>query len=315
VVTTNQMAIPPGTYVEGQIDSLTRPGWLSPQAHFQIHFTKIIFANGYTIQLPGNRSVTTAQPRVQNSSALTEKSTAPAEDVIAAVADTYVDINSGSDIFLDNGTQIGMLLQVPLRLDAADVADAVRRFNPAPLPKFKSATQCRPTPGTPGTSDTVIPGAPGMPGTPDIVIPGVDGAPDTVIPGIPATPASPDTVIPGTPDTPGTVCPGPPVVTSDSKPQKYKESLQIAAPLQVSGKQLAAGAYQVMWQGLGPSTLVNILQNGKIVVSVQAKVVLLNAKSPANMPGTRTNSDGSVSLQSVRFAGQTFALYFARGAA
>ena len=139
--------------------------------------------------------------------------------------------------------------------------------------------------------------------------------PDTVIPGIPATQGTPDTVIPGTPGTPGTSCPGPPVVTSNPKTQKYKESVQIAAPVQVSGKQLPAGTYQVTWAGLGPSVLVNFLQNGKTLVSTQAKVVFLNMKAPANTPATRANPDGSASLRSLRFAGQTFALYFAQGAA
>jgi hypothetical protein len=39
VAVNNQMAIPPGTYVQGQIDTLTRPGWLSPHAQFHIHLT------------------------------------------------------------------------------------------------------------------------------------------------------------------------------------------------------------------------------------------------------------------------------------
>jgi hypothetical protein len=315
VAVNNQMAIPPGTYVEGQIDTLTRPGWLSPHAHFQIHFTKIIFAAGYTIQLRGTQSMANVQPPASTASAVTGKHNARAEDVIAAVADTYVDVSSASDVLLDNGSQIEMILQVPLRLNAASVADSVRRSNPAPIPQFKSATQCRPTPGTPGTSDTVIPGTPGTSGTPDIVIPGAPGMPDTVIPGIPATQGTPGTVISGTPGTPGISCPGPPVVTSNPKTQKYKESFQIATPVQISGKQLTAGTYQVAWAGLGPSVLVNFLQNGKTVVSAQAKVVLLSMKAPANTPATRANPDGSASLRSLRFAGQTFALYFAQGAA
>jgi hypothetical protein len=315
VVVNNQMAIPPGTFVQGQIDTLTRPGWLSPHAHFQIHFTKTIFADGYTVQLPVPLSAAPAQPSAQTVSAVTGRPASPADDVIAAVANAYVDVSSGNDILLDNGSQIEMILQRPLRLNAASVADSVRRSNPAPIPQFKSATQCQPTPGTQGTSDTVIPGTMGMPGTPDIVIPGTNGMPDTVIPGIPATPGTPDTVIPGTPGTPGSACPGPPVVTSDPKAQKYKESFQIVAPVQISGKQLPAGTYQIAWQGLGPSVPVNILQNGKLVFKVQAKVVLLNGKPPADLPGTRANPDGSVFLGSLRFAGQTFALYFVQGAA
>ena len=314
VTLNNHIVIPSGTYIEGQIDSVTRPGWLSPHAHFQIHYTKIIFAAGYTVQLPNISSVGIEKPSVQNTSEVPQPPPTRAGDVIAAVSNMYVEVTSANDVLLDNGTQIEMLLQLPLRLSAADVAEAVRHSNPAPLPQFASATQCRPTPGTPGTSDTVIPGTPGMPGTPDIVIPGASGTPDIVVPGIPATPGTSDTVISGMPGTPGTVCPDPPVVVPDPKAQKYKESFHIAVPVQVSGKQLPAGTYQITWQGLGPTAVVNFLQNGKTVISVATKVILLNVKSPADRPGTHANPDGSTALQSMRFAGEMFALYFSKDA-
>jgi hypothetical protein len=313
VAVKNQMAIPTGTYVLGQIDSLTRPGWLSPHAQFQIHFAKIIFANGYTVELAGPQNVTTGQPPAQLASATSGMPLAAANDVIAAVATAYVQVSAANDVLLDNGSQIEMVLQVPLRLNAANVAAAVRLSNPALLAHLKSATLCRPIPGIPGTPDTVIPGTPGTPGTPPTVIPGGPGMPDTVIPGTPATPGTPDTVIPGSPGTPGVRCPSPPVVTSNPKVQSYKESFQINAPVQVSGVLLSAGSYQVTWQGSGPSAQVDIFQNGNRVVSVPARVVLLNRKSPADVAGTRTDSDGSVFLQSLRFAGQTCALYFDQG--
>jgi hypothetical protein len=310
VVFNNHIVISVGTYVEGQIDSVVRPGWLSPHAHFLIHYTKIIFVDGYTVQLPNISGTSNAKPAVQNASQVPPTPLIRPGDVFAAVSNTYVEVSSANDVFLDNGTQIEMLLQLPLRLNAANVAEAVRRSNPAPLPQFASATQCRPTSGTPGTSDTVISGTPGTSGTPDIVIPGANGTPDIVVPGIPATPGTPDTVIPGMPGTPATVCPGPPVIVPDAKAQKYKESFQIASPVQVSGKKLPAGNYQVTWQGLGPTAVANFLQNGKPVISAQAMVILLNAKSPAGRPETRANPDGSVNLKSIRFAGESFALYF-----
>ena len=157
VAVNNQMAIPPGTYVQGQIDTLTRPGWLSPHAQFQIHFTKIIFANGYTVELPGPRKVRTGQPPAPQASAASATPLAPADDVIAAVANAYAQVSSASDVLLDNGSQIEMVLQVPLRLNAANVAAAVRLSNPAPLAHLKSATRCRPIPGTPGTPDRSYP--------------------------------------------------------------------------------------------------------------------------------------------------------------
>ena len=52
VAVNDQIAIPLGTYAQGQIDSVKRPGWLSPHAQLQVHFTKLIFANGYIVELP-----------------------------------------------------------------------------------------------------------------------------------------------------------------------------------------------------------------------------------------------------------------------
>ena len=297
------MAIPLGTYVQGQIDMLTRPGWLSPHAQFQMHFTKFIFATGYTVELPGPQNVATGQPA------------APPSDVIAAVAKAYVLVSSASDVLLDNGTQIEMVLQVPLRLNAANVAAAVRQSNPGPPAQLKSATRCTPIPGSPGSPDTVIPGTPGTPGTPPTVIPGGPGMPDTVIPGTPGTPGTPPTTLPGSPGTPYIPCPRPPVVTSYLKAQDYRESFQITAPVQVSGKPLSAGSYQITWRDSGPLTQADILQNGSIVISVRARVVVLNGKSAADTPEIRPNSDGTLSLRSLRFAGQTFALYFDQGGA
>lgn len=313
VAVNNQMLIPGGTYVEGLIDSLTLPGIFSPHAHFQIHFTKLIFADGYTVALPGTQGVNIPEPAAASSVGATAARAGRPRDVLAAVANAYVDVSPASDVLLDNGTQVEMLFQIPLRLDAGKVAESIQRSSPPPIPQFASATRCRPTPGTPGTSDTVIGGTPGSPGTPDIVIPGANGMPDTVIPGIPATPGTTPTVIPGTPGTPGTVCPEPPVATSDPKPQKFKETFQIAEPVLVSGKQLPAGTYQAAWQGMGPSVSVDILLKGKTVFTVPAKVVLLNAKSPAATPAMRVESDGSSTLRSLRFAGQALALYFAEG--
>ena len=300
VAVNNQSAIPPGTYVQGQIDTLTRPGWFSPHAQFQIHFTKIIFANGYTVELVGPPAEGALPP--------------PASDVIAAVATPYVLVSSANDVLLDNSAQIEMVLQVPLRLNAAKVAAAVRQSNSGLLARIQSATRCRPIPATPGTPDTVIPGTPGTPGTPPTVIPGGPGMPDTVIPGTPGTPGTPDTVIPGTPGTPAVPCPAAPVVTSNPKVQNHNQSFQVTAPVQVFGKLLPVGSYQVTWKGSGPWAQADIFQNGNLVLGVRARVVLLSKASPGDMPETRAGPDGSLSLRSLRFSGQNLALYFDQGA-
>ena len=258
VVIGNQVAIPPGTYVGGRIDSLARPGLLSPHARLQISFANIVFRNGYVVELPS----VPAQAVVSN-------------DVIAAIAQPYIEVSRASEVLLDNGSQIDMILQLPLALDAAKVEAAARQTNAASMPA-KSAVVCHPIPGTPGT-----------PGTPDTVIPGT----------------------PGTPGTPEIPCPAPPVVVPHEKEQSYKQTFELDASAKLNGKLLPAGRYTAVWTGLGPSAQVQILGSG-ITTEARARIVILNKVAASGTPGVRTNPDGSRSLESVRFAGQSFALYF-----
>jgi hypothetical protein len=300
VVENDRMAIPPGTYLQGQIDSIVRPRMLSPHAQFQFHFTKLIFANGYAIDL-------------ENRANLGSSPSGPRADVIPAVATPYVNVSSSSDVLLNTGSPIEMILQVPLRIDAARVGSS-QVSNTAQLVTYKSASLCRPIPGSPGTPDTVIPGTPGTAGTPDIVIPGGPGMPDTVIPGTPATPGTPDTVIPGTPGTFGIDCPAPPVVATNTKMEIYKEPFTLAAATQLGGQTLSAGQYEVSWEGPAIVARIKVLQNGNAFLTVPGRIVLLNAKPAGDFIGAHASTDGTLSLRSLRFAGQMFAVYFDSGA-
>jgi hypothetical protein len=309
----NGMAIPPGTFVEGKIDALTRPGRLSAHAEFQLHFTKIVFANGYTVELSdalenASRAPSQSLPGKATAFQPAASSAAPSNatvDVQPAIAIVYVEVTSRNDILLDNGAPIEMLLQSPLVFDADLVAEAVRVSKPLQIGPGNSSTRCVPTPGTSGTPDTVIPGTPG---TPPTVIPGGPGMPDTVIPGSSGTPP---TVIPGTPGFAGTVCPGPPIVTSQpTGKDAHTKTITLASPMQLGGAQLSAGRIQIRWTGLGPTAEVQIEQNKKQVAKLPARVVILATKSLADEAAPRTNADGSISLGSLQFAGETFALFF-----
>ncbi len=300
VAVNNRMAIPPGTYVQGVIDSLSLPGWMSPHAQLQFHFTKLIFANGYTVEL--------SAPQAGNSAA------AP-DDVIPAMAGAYVMVSSASDVLLDNGSQIEMVLQVPVALDADRVNAAVHDSRTFSLDQLKPASRCRPIPGSPGSPDTVIPGSPGTPGTPSTTVPGGPGMPDIVIPGTPPTPGTPTTVLPGSPATAGIPCPAAPIVSANPKAQSYRQAFQMDRLAQISGKLLPAGSYEAVWKGLGPMTQVEIRLKGDLVATVPARVVLLNQKAPADKPEMIAGDDGTSALQSLRFSGLTLALYFDQGAA
>jgi len=180
--------VPAGTYVQGQIDSVSKPTRKLKRAALRVQFDKLIYADGYTV--PFNSAG--ANP----------------------VSDVDVQVAVANDLLLDNGAQVEMTLTSSLALDAGHVAASIL-LSKAPIPgSFRGATLCRfvpGSPGTPGSPDTVIPGTSG---TPDTIIPGSNGSPDIVIPGIPATPG---TVIPGaagTPDSPAIPCPAPPLVIS-----------------------------------------------------------------------------------------------------
>jgi hypothetical protein len=212
VVTGTGIAIPAGTYVEGTIESVTRPTRRTSRAEIDVLFTKMIFANGYVVPLPGDPGATATAPGL------------PVEAAETLIAIT-IQATTANDLLLDNGADVEMTLAAPLALDAQQIAQAIPLSHVPQPGQFKSATQCRyipGSPGTPGTSDTVIPGSPGTPST---TIPGGPGMPDITIPG---TPATPDTVIPGMPGTSGTpdyICPAAPMVISCAPVVKNKQPL------------------------------------------------------------------------------------------
>ena len=53
VVQNNRMVIPPGTYVQGVVAAVKRPGRIKGRAELLVHFTTMIFPNGYTVSFPG----------------------------------------------------------------------------------------------------------------------------------------------------------------------------------------------------------------------------------------------------------------------
>jgi hypothetical protein len=62
----NTVAIPLGTYVEGEIASVLRRN-SSHQIGVEIHFTRLIFANGYEVAIPGATALARADGLDENS--------------------------------------------------------------------------------------------------------------------------------------------------------------------------------------------------------------------------------------------------------
>ena len=53
VTENDQIVIPAGTFVQGEVRRVVRPGRVKGRAELQMSFTSMIFPNGYTILLPG----------------------------------------------------------------------------------------------------------------------------------------------------------------------------------------------------------------------------------------------------------------------
>ena len=49
----DQIVIPAGTFVQGEVQRVVRPGRVKGRAELQMSFTSMIFPNGYTVLLPG----------------------------------------------------------------------------------------------------------------------------------------------------------------------------------------------------------------------------------------------------------------------
>ncbi len=233
----SEMLVPPGTYLQGTIGKIVRRDRTRALLEFELSSASLIYSTGYTVNFPGTLDAapviaqltppSVGRPQsVPQVGAMSATGTTPAPlpapslgdaprnamiavGVAGAVGLVLVGIAaSHSDVLMEVGTPMQIVLPAPLQLERERVVAAVQQYstqaasNPPPIvqPPPQKPKMCY-DPGSPGTPDTVIPGSPG---TPPTVIPGGPGMPDTVIPGIPATP---DTVIPGTPGTPGSYYP------------------------------------------------------------------------------------------------------------
>ncbi len=154
VVLNDRIMIPTGTYVQGRISEVKRPGRVKGRAEILMHFTSLIFPNGYTAILPGsvhnmpgseNQNVKGEEGTVQQNSdtgkdAGTIAKTAGAGAGIGGLAGQSIKdaaigggvgaaagliatlVTRGPDVMLPEGTAVQMVLQRPLVLDESKMS-------------------------------------------------------------------------------------------------------------------------------------------------------------------------------------------------
>jgi hypothetical protein len=92
----------------------------------------------------------------------------------------------------------------------------------------------------------------------------------------------------------------------------HKGSFTISTSVQVAGKQLAPGDYTVKWEGSGSTTQVNILQSGKVVATVPARVQTLEQIPDQSSVALKTVG-GVTTMTSIQFQGKNYSLEIGEG--
>jgi len=157
----NRILIPSGTYVQGVVDSVKRGGRVSGRAQLLMHFTTLIFPNGYTVGLPGSVEGVPGDDnsRVKDKEGIIEANSQKGKDA-ATIAQTTgtgaavggiagggkgagigagaggvvglatVLLSRGQDVRMEAGTTVEMELQRPLVLEEARVTTSNRDLVP-----------------------------------------------------------------------------------------------------------------------------------------------------------------------------------------
>jgi type IV secretion system protein VirB10 len=150
----DHIAIPAGTYVQGVISNVKRPGRVKGRAEILFHFTTLVFPSGYTVALPGavDNLPGDENARTKDQEGTLQREGQKGKDVgtIATTAGTGAAIGAvteggakgaaigggmgaaaglavamltrGSDLRLEQGSTVEMVLQRDLILDAGRVS-------------------------------------------------------------------------------------------------------------------------------------------------------------------------------------------------
>jgi type IV secretion system protein VirB10 len=154
----NTVVIPVGTYVQGVITSVKRPGRVSGRAEVLFHFTTMIYPDGYTVSIPGslndvpgseNSHVKDKEGTVQaDSTKGRDAATIAGPTATGAVTGAIVDgargagigsgigaavgigtvlLTRGNDVRIEQGSTVEMVLQRSLVLN--DVSSHTRYYS------------------------------------------------------------------------------------------------------------------------------------------------------------------------------------------
>jgi type IV secretory pathway VirB10-like protein len=158
VVQNDRIIVPAGTYVQGRISGVQRAGHIKGRAEVLIHFTTLVYPSGYTVMLPGavenapgaeHTSVRGSEGAIQEDGQTAKKigtaaSAAATGAVIGAVSSgglrgagigagvggavgtVIALLTRGTDVRMEAGTTLEMVIQRGVPLDAHRIPNTTR---------------------------------------------------------------------------------------------------------------------------------------------------------------------------------------------
>ncbi len=157
VVANGRVLIPSGTYVQGRISHIQRAGRIKGKAEVLMHFTTLIYPDGYTVMLPGSLEnapgIDKTHVKDQEGTVSGDSQTGEKVGTIAGSAGTGAMIGGlsrggtgalvgagvggavgtavamltrGNDVKLDAGATLEMLIQRDVPIDSTRVPNATR---------------------------------------------------------------------------------------------------------------------------------------------------------------------------------------------
>jgi len=151
-VVNDRIVIPAGTYIQGKISHIQRAGRVKGRAELLMHFTSMIYPSGYTVMLPGSvENMPGAEKTAMKDSEGTVRQDSEKGRDIGTVASTastgavigglsaggkgagigaaaggltglaIAMLSRGSDVRLEPGTSIEMIIQREVTLDASRI--------------------------------------------------------------------------------------------------------------------------------------------------------------------------------------------------
>lgn len=87
-----------------------------------------------------------------------------------------------------------------------------------------------------------------------------------------------------------------------------KGSLGLQHSTNIAGKTLQSGKYSVRWDGSGDQVDLKIYKGKNMVASIPARVIQLSSPAPFDSAVVNNDSNGTMSLAQIRFAGKRYAL-------